>query len=330
MIPSITDTLRALSNPHAVFRRLGDICRDDDAVILRNSSFTEFEVTWHEQRWLLSTPTSDNVIERIEHIVNQINRCQSRHISKCILFHSELLYYDSLHNKHTGDILMQELPNGLPLDKAIFAHCVDTLIEQLNAMQAAFDRIGFTHNNLKPQNIIVTPSGKMVAIRYHHATFGTGNNEAKAFDSLRLFIEQNGIRKEQHTPLIGISKRVRDEEEPHDGMVRTSQKGRYGYTNILSGEVIPTQFDMAGDFTEGRAVVEVNGKSGLIDKRGEYIISPHYEYVDFFDSCAVALARKSGRWYAFDYCGKPLGRSSSSLEKLIATLYDKFKIMIEI
>ena len=57
--------------------------------------------------------------------------------------------------------------------------------------------------------------------------------------------------------------------------------GKWGYVNT-KGEIvyIPT-FDVAGDFHEGVAVVQMHGKWGLINEEGEFVVEPIYKSMGF-------------------------------------------------
>lgn len=50
--------------------------------------------------------------------------------------------------------------------------------------------------------------------------------------------------------------------------------GAFGYINNKGKTVIPFIYDSGSDFSEGLASVEVNGKWGIIDKNGKYIMQP--------------------------------------------------------
>ena len=52
------------------------------------------------------------------------------------------------------------------------------------------------------------------------------------------------------------------------------QTGKCGYIDRTGNIVIDPQFDTAGDFSEGRALVEVDEKRGYIDRTGKYVREP--------------------------------------------------------
>ena len=62
----------------------------------------------------------------------------------------------------------------------------------------------------------------------------------------------------------------------------------------------------AGDFHEGRAEVETPTGMGLIDRRGDYVIPPRYEIVEYDPATSVSRVRQNGRWALFDYLGRRL------------------------
>ncbi len=63
---------------------------------------------------------------------------------------------------------------------------------------------------------------------------------------------------------------------------------RYGYIDRHGRWVIAPTFDFAGDFEDGIARVELEGKWGMIDREGRYVIPPRFETLEhLFESRAV-------------------------------------------
>lgn len=57
----------------------------------------------------------------------------------------------------------------------------------------------------------------------------------------------------------------------------------FGYVNVLGQPVIPAQFALAGDFSEGLAAVSYDGRStGYINQLGELVIDPRFSYAGPF------------------------------------------------
>lgn len=59
-------------------------------------------------------------------------------------------------------------------------------------------------------------------------------------------------------------------------------KPQYGFVDKTGKIVIDFQFEDAKDFSDGLAVVKVNGKYGYIDKSGKMVIEPQFDYANSF------------------------------------------------
>lgn len=78
--------------------------------------------------------------------------------------------------------------------------------------------------------------------------------------------------------------------------------GKFGYKEY--GEiVIPAEFDMAGNFSEGLAPVSVYGRWGFIDKIGELVIPAEFDIAEPFSE-GLAKVRLNGKWGYIDKTGK--------------------------
>ena len=65
-------------------------------------------------------------------------------------------------------------------------------------------------------------------------------------------------------------------------------------TNNIQWMIEP-QFDGAGNFSEGMAGVEKDGKIGYINKEGKIVIEPQFDYADGFSE-GMARVKKIGKW----------------------------------
>jgi len=62
----------------------------------------------------------------------------------------------------------------------------------------------------------------------------------------------------------------------------------YGFLNYKGEEVIPAKFEFVGDFFNGLAAAQLNGKWGYINKKGEFVVQPIYGYaLSFKDGFGV-------------------------------------------
>jgi hypothetical protein len=87
-----------------------------------------------------------------------------------------------------------------------------------------------------------------------------------------------------------------------EGLALVGLNGKYGYINKMNERVIPLQFDAGLDFEQGRAVVEKNEKYGLIDRSGKMILACEFEDIGSF-SDGLIYAQKNGLYGYFDKFG---------------------------
>jgi hypothetical protein len=66
--------------------------------------------------------------------------------------------------------------------------------------------------------------------------------------------------------------------------LRIEEAGRHGLIDINGNEVTPTLYDKINDFVRGRAVVEKAGRKGVINEKGELLLSPQYERIELLNS----------------------------------------------
>ncbi len=66
---------------------------------------------------------------------------------------------------------------------------------------------------------------------------------------------------------------------------------------------IRPQFDNLGDFSEGLALAEQNGKCGFIDKKGKWVIRPQFQSATMFRE-GLASAQQNDKWGCIDKKGK--------------------------
>jgi len=71
--------------------------------------------------------------------------------------------------------------------------------------------------------------------------------------------------------------------------VFSADEDHWGFIDKTGKMVIAANFANAGDFAEGLAPVEVNGKWGYIDKLGSFVIKPQYEEAHAFSEGLAAV-----------------------------------------
>ncbi|MBK7129467.1 MAG: WG repeat-containing protein [Crocinitomicaceae bacterium] len=74
-----------------------------------------------------------------------------------------------------------------------------------------------------------------------------------------------------------IDPKFEDADEFSEGLAVVKINGQYGYINKTGQIFIQPIFDDALPFHEGHAIVEFNGKLGMINRNGEFIIAAQYD-----------------------------------------------------
>ncbi len=78
----------------------------------------------------------------------------------------------------------------------------------------------------------------------------------------------------------------------HEGMAAVSNEHyKSGFINKNGDLVIDYKFDEAGYFSEGLAVVGLNGKYGYINKKGESVINPVFDYAMPFNEDRAVVGK---------------------------------------
>ncbi|MBU3187647.1 WG repeat-containing protein, partial [Clostridium estertheticum] len=75
--------------------------------------------------------------------------------------------------------------------------------------------------------------------------------------------------------------------------------GKWGFINKTGEIVIKPQFDFACNFSEGLAAIKVEGKSGFINKNGKIVIKPQFDNI--YDDVSsfhegLAMVNIGGKW----------------------------------
>ena len=74
------------------------------------------------------------------------------------------------------------------------------------------------------------------------------------------------------------------------------QHKKWGYIDKTGRLIIPFTFDLAMDFSEGLAVVEIEGKYGYIDKTGNFVIQPQFHRVGDFSERLAPVKPIDAGW----------------------------------
>jgi hypothetical protein len=110
-----------------------------------------------------------------------------------------------------------------------------------------------------------------------------------------------------------------------EGLGRVSSNNKYGFIDAEGNVVVPLQFPMAEDFTDGRALVEVpvgaSQKTGFIDETGKMVIDAVYDWARPFSE-GITVVQLNGKSGLIDTNGKTIVEPKfDSIESKSKTLF---------
>ncbi len=304
MILSMLQFRQALLAPTRHFRTLGAlrcVASDPKSMVRRTARFAEAEVILPDGgHALLYSPLSPSAVIAIERVAHHLRSLQSEWLMPYTLLYDEVEITDLTGARRSGDIVVQRLPAGVPLS-CEWSIEGGRLARMVTELRSEMVRLGFTHNNLKAENIIVGDDLRLHPIRYHYATLGGCRDDFRHLFALAA--ERGGSMVEDCAATYTFAP-----AEPmayaHEGLVRTLRDGRYGFTDESGCEVIECRYLWADDFCEGRSVVESDEGVGVINRRGEALLPTHFDSVDYDKALSRFVAWLDGVAYRYDYNGR--------------------------
>ncbi len=91
--------------------------------------------------------------------------------------------------------------------------------------------------------------------------------------------------------------------------LKTQEGIRWGYINKKGENPFGKMFEYAGVFEKGLSVIKENGKWGIIDTKGNYLVEPKYKGVSSAGSSDRYWAKEDGKWTLFELQShKPISR----------------------
>lgn len=326
MNPTMQIFTRALLTPDLALRTLGEARAatgpDGMPRLTRTTRFAEAEIAWHDRRWLLSMPLSAAATADLERTVSRIRKLNTPWLTPYRLLPDELRWTDPTDRERFCDLVLQQLPEGIPFGEALYQEPADRLLAALDALQEGLRELDFAHNNLRADNLLWT-GGRFVPLRYHDARFGMPERDAAAFEALRREIADHAdpMRVSDAAGTYEAADRWPGHlwsSHAFEGLVCVEDAGGYGFVDTENRVVIPAQFLWAGDFHEGRAEVETANGMGLIDRTGRYVLPPEYEIVSYDAAESTVRVRQHGLWATFDILGRRLTEWAAPTEPVEA------------
>ncbi|MES2764934.1 MAG: WG repeat-containing protein [Bacteroidota bacterium] len=122
---------------------------------------------------------------------------------------------------------------------------------------------------------IIDKTGKLIVpVQYGTAEHFSDNLVKLLFEKKFYFADHKGkVSKALPYNYIGYL---------NDGLafVRRSSDSKWGYIDSTGKEVIPCRYLEGKDFNNGRAIVQTEKGTGVIDTKGNFIIQPKYSSID--------------------------------------------------
>ena len=305
MIKNVNVFESALRNPAAGdFATLSDFRLCEDVGIGRTSLFVEAVIEWEGARWMVCAPLRPESSDVARQAMQTACRTGCRAIAEWRMLTGEFRYVDEWGNCRRCDLLLSRLPEGCRLDAAVTGVVTQRLLAALEQLHCEFVRCGVRHRNLKPVNLIFDDEGRLWPLRCWYLTV---EDDRAAIDSefaeVEAYIRSFPEFKAEADAEVGDIEGY-DEVCPISDMMRRCREGDlWGYTDDEGRRMLEAQFTYAEDFFENRAVVALGeGRMGVIDRRGRYIVAPEYDMVYVTSDCNFRVM-KSGLVGEFDYTG---------------------------
>mgnify|MGYP003309644161 FL=1 len=312
---TISDLRRALLAPDKYFRTLTNL-KPKSVEIRRSTLFAEIEAECDGKRFLLLMPLSALSLRRIEQFVPRKHYIKHAVVPQIAILREEMLTIDALDKETYCDIVLELLPAALPFADALATAACDaqyaaTLLGSINALQNALCDGGFSHNNLRAENILIDQNDRLYPIRWYYATSSAGGDN----EALQKLSQE--LSKMQKTAMLcDVESAPYDTPatldghisvgEMSEGLIAVEDEEGWGFVDSHNRYIIPPQYLWVNDFREGRTEVETESGMGLIDKQGNYIIPAQYKIVDYNPFRGESLVYDGSGWSLFDYFGKQL------------------------
>lgn len=167
----------ALDQPAAHFQRLQQI-QCEDVEIVRSTLFAEARVKLGGKQYLLHLPLQEQAMQHIERFVTLQRHALNRIVPRLEILRNEMRYETANGATLYADILLEPLPEALPLADAIATindeQEAGEIINSLNALQQTLHAADVSHNNIRKENLLIDHRGGIYPIRWFYATDHAG------------------------------------------------------------------------------------------------------------------------------------------------------------
>lgn len=312
-LATITAFEQALSTPLLHFKRLRQIeivrHSNNRPIVRSTKNAFEAEIIWCGRRYLLFLPTRYEAIRHIEMLEETLRDRRQGPLINNQIFYEEITLFDSVGRKHLLDVIIQEIPEGMMLDKAVLHYKSEDLRKAVLLLKERLDSIDFLHRNLRPSNIVVCKSGVLRPLRYWHAEWKelSNNKIEPLIELIDKFASSESDRVK--APLISTTN-IDDTTKPSfcGGITRKFKCGRYGFIDEDNRPLTKFIYSWASEFKEGRAIVANNGKMGAINNLGKKVVQAKYKSLEFDVQTGNFTGISNNTIYTLDYDGNIVHR----------------------
>lgn len=288
-------------------RRVEVIKRDNSPIITCTSRFAEAQIMLDGKRYILSIPLKGEIDPAVERLCLSLERASASFLTEYRLLKGEVTLKGSMGQEICCDVILHAIPDGERIDRAAAFVATSRLRAALELLKCEMKSIGFIHRNLKPENLIYGEDGRLYPIRYNYARFEASESEVESdlrnIEEFMAGIAEVAEIGEYTSPTEYDNLLPYDKVYPmQDTMRRVCKGGLYGYLDCNNQEIITPQYIYAENFFENRAVVQTSdGKMGVIDHSGHWVIEPEYDMIGFENGRFEA--RIGEEWTELDYLG---------------------------
>lgn len=166
----------ALNSPAIHFRRLKNIRWDEEHITL-STYFATTHIRLGSVRYLLCLPLREESMRRAERFITLHKHLECTAVPRLEIFRDEMSYLSSAEQELKNDILLEPLPDALPLTDAIATLCSEEagrLLEGINKLEQQLLKADVSHNNIREEHLLINRFGTIFPIR------GTTPQQARA------------------------------------------------------------------------------------------------------------------------------------------------------
>lgn len=306
MILPISLFQRAILNASRFCNRLAEavpVKKNGVSTVSRTALFAEAEVVLpNGLHALIFSPLSTRALVAVERMTEQLALIESDFLCPYTILYDEITIDDASGKSVQGDVIMQILPEGESLT-AYTTYSPESLAEMIDALRKEMHRIGFSHNNLKCENVIIGFDDRLHPIRYHYATLNGCNDDFADLYSLTGTLATIVSENEADYAFI----KQNDLLAASEGLMIKSQEsdGLYGFVDCEGKCVIPCRYIWVDDFYENRAIVATEEGVGVIDNHGNTILPTIFDNIEYDKPHSCFTAWSNNKAYSYRYNGSP-------------------------